>query len=526
MGMKKTVIIAGIIFATAFLLYGFITSSGFFPDPDSFYHIRMALLMRSTPVIHDFPWLSQTVFADSYVDHHWLYHLLLVPFVSLFEPVMGARLFTLLVAAAIPATIFLLVTTWGSRRVGLMAALLVMLSNPLGFRINLVKAPGLANLFILGFVALLAKKKYPWAGVLAAVYVWTYNGWLVFWVVAAAWCMALLVDAFLLHGIRHGVVLGLKESLRLIAWLLAGTVFGLVVNPYFPENVAFSWLHMVQIGIIGFKEQIGVGGEWYGMKPFALVAESALVVAGVAAGFVAMVVATGATSGRAWRDAVASPERVRALAFTFLTILFFVLTVRSRRHVEYLIPFAVLCGASLLLFARRVLPPGEARAMWDTIRSTHPAVRFPTLAFLIVLVPLIIFRDLRSLKHDFDVGIPPTIYSGAAAWLEQNAAAGDILWHSDWDDFPYFFLHTTRVSYIVGLDPAFMYVKNRDRYWQWVRLTQGDGEQQIAREISRDFNARYAFVDSTHTTLDQRLAQDAEATLMYRDRDGAIYRLP
>ena len=36
-------------------------------------------------------------------------------------------------------------------------------------------------------------------------------------------------------------------------------MLGHVLNPYFPKNLAFEWLHIVRIGIIGFKGRIAVG---------------------------------------------------------------------------------------------------------------------------------------------------------------------------------------------------------------------------------------------------------------------------
>ena len=62
-----------------------------FPDPDSFYHAKMALIVRDQGFIHQLPWLQYTVLATDYVDYHLGYHLLLVPFVTLFDPLVGMK---------------------------------------------------------------------------------------------------------------------------------------------------------------------------------------------------------------------------------------------------------------------------------------------------------------------------------------------------------------------------------------------------------------------------------------------------
>src|SRR5512143_209525 len=48
---------------------------------DGYYHLRMALLMRVQGWLPAFPWLPLTILSPaSYYDHHFLFHLLLVPF--------------------------------------------------------------------------------------------------------------------------------------------------------------------------------------------------------------------------------------------------------------------------------------------------------------------------------------------------------------------------------------------------------------------------------------------------------------
>lgn len=527
--MRKRLLIALGIFLGAFAFNAVLTSSGYFPDPDSFYHARMAELMVRTPVVRDFPWLTETVFADAYVNHHWGYHLALVPFVAGFGSVEGIQLATLVFASLVPAGAFLLVASWGSARVGAVTALLLLLNNPFGFRMNLAKAPAFSVLFVLAALAAIDRKKHVVLALLAALYVWSYNGWPLFFVIAGAYAVASFVDAMLVGARRASplqVLTWFWESSKPVVAVSAGTLIALVANPYFPDNVRFSWLHIVRIGIIGFKDKIGVGGEWYPLEPLALVAQSSFVVGFLLAGAVALIVALGVTRGGVLRDPAATHERRRALWLAVLMVGFFVLAARSRRNVEYFVPFAALAAAALVVFARRVVAGADWQKFFAVFLGMRAWLRVPVYLILGILLPLVLFRDVRSLKNDFDVGIPPTKYAGAAAWLEGNAPAGAILWHNDWDDFPYFFLHTTHVRYLVGLDPSFMYARNPDRYWQWVRETRGEGEDRIGREIARDFGASYAFVDHDHKDLAARFAADHEMTEVYRDADGIIYALP
>ncbi|MBI4859707.1 MAG: hypothetical protein HY815_05520 [Candidatus Riflebacteria bacterium] len=47
---------------------------------DSFFHQKMALLIRDHGPVHDFPWTQTSIFKDRFSDSSFLYHVLLIPF--------------------------------------------------------------------------------------------------------------------------------------------------------------------------------------------------------------------------------------------------------------------------------------------------------------------------------------------------------------------------------------------------------------------------------------------------------------
>ncbi|MCK5428507.1 MAG: hypothetical protein KAI94_03500, partial [Anaerolineales bacterium] len=48
---------------------------------DGYYHIKFAYLMRTEGLQPDFPWLPLTILnAREFSDHHFLYHIALIPF--------------------------------------------------------------------------------------------------------------------------------------------------------------------------------------------------------------------------------------------------------------------------------------------------------------------------------------------------------------------------------------------------------------------------------------------------------------
>ena len=124
-----------VVYAAAFALFLAFQASPYFADPDSFYHAKMALLIRDQGIVHQFPWLNLTTLGQHYTDQHFLYHVLLIPFVTWLPPLIGLKLATVMFGATL-ATVFY----WAARRLGarwpLLFVFLFLATRPLTFRIS------------------------------------------------------------------------------------------------------------------------------------------------------------------------------------------------------------------------------------------------------------------------------------------------------------------------------------------------------------------------------------------------------
>ncbi|HLC89857.1 MAG TPA: hypothetical protein VJG65_02760, partial [Patescibacteria group bacterium] len=88
-----------LIFIISASLFGYLASDQTFVDPDSFYHAKMAQLLWEKGAITSFPWLSATTLQYKFADHHFLYHLALIPFVKIFPAPWGLKIATVLFAS-------------------------------------------------------------------------------------------------------------------------------------------------------------------------------------------------------------------------------------------------------------------------------------------------------------------------------------------------------------------------------------------------------------------------------------------
>ena len=90
-----------LLFVVALGYFSYMQATPTFADPDSFYHIKAAQLLSEEGIIKQFPWLQATILKDSYTDQHFLYHVLLLPFIKVLSPVTGAKVANVFLSVAL-----------------------------------------------------------------------------------------------------------------------------------------------------------------------------------------------------------------------------------------------------------------------------------------------------------------------------------------------------------------------------------------------------------------------------------------
>ncbi len=84
------------LFVLLLILFGYIQfSTTGMVDVDAYYHTKMADLIRTEGFKPEFKWLPLTILnAKDYVDHHFLFHVFLVPFTLVGNLVLAGKLGT------------------------------------------------------------------------------------------------------------------------------------------------------------------------------------------------------------------------------------------------------------------------------------------------------------------------------------------------------------------------------------------------------------------------------------------------
>lgn len=517
-----------LLFLIAFALFAHLQFTDTFADPDSFYHAKAALLTAEHGPIRDFPWLPLTVLQDRYADQHFLYHVLLIPFIAGADPLVGMKVAAVLFGAAFVALFYWILKKLHVRWAWWFALALLAV-EPLTFRMSLAKAPSVSLLLLLLGLFFLFSYRAWHLGALAFLYVWFYGGFPVLLVAVGFFVLAHGIVRLTRRDDHHRFVgkvfalLGRKFRDRPVRRHLVGTVgaavagltLGLVVNPFFPKNILFAYHQLVQIGILNFRDTIGVGGEWYSYAPIELMTNTIVL-------SVALAVALPLFALTLRKQTKASWTALLLWAF------FLALTLKSRRYVEYYVPmgmlFAALATASSLrgVDLKREAAPflRFARRSWAT-----KLIAALIVGYIAIALPALAVRDLAKEKRDLRSGSPMMKFQKSATWLAQHSRQGDLVVHSDWDEFPLLWYWNDTNAYVAGLDATFFYERNRDLYWKWVDLTTGKPVPDLHTVIARDFGARYVFLERDHAGMDATVRAAQGFTLVYEDPEARIYRV-
>lgn len=503
----RTGLLLSVVFGLFLALVQF--SSPDLPDNDGYYHIKLAYLMRTDSLKPDFPYLPLTILnSREYYDHHFLFHVALIPF-TFGDLRTGAKW-----AAVFFATLAFL-GTWllfRNQRIPyswLWAAGLLAVSEAFIYRMSITRAQSLSLLVLVLGMDWLLRKKYTRLAFLAFAYVWLYNAFPLLLVVAGLYVLSLWI-------------IERRLDFRPLLYAGVGTVLGLLVNPYFPDNIVFAYQHILPK--LSGDMQVRVGNEWYPYDTSQLLENSALSLVAFASGALAL-----GLSGRRMD--------LRTLFAFLLACLFGLMLFQSRRFIEYFPPFALVFAAFAWspLFQRDTgtshvdlvkETPARQKPAWyfrKTGWMAYPSRWLPAAALAVLLV-YGIWTTFSAAQDSLRSSKPYETYAGASAWLTANTPAGARVFQTDWDDFPRLFYYNTHNTYLVGLDPTYMQIFDAQLYDRWVDITRGQLQRPSAA-ILRDFDARYIVTDLRHTGFLQQAGADPCLEQVYLDDHSAVFRV-
>jgi hypothetical protein len=469
---------------------------------------------------HTFPppftWLPLTTLdARNYVDHHLLFHFFQIPFTWSGNLRLGAKISATIFASFAVFSCFWFLIRYRIRYALVWLLALLGCSAPFLYRMSMAKAPPFAIIYLIVAIHLLFRKKYWPLIPLSFVFAETYD------------MFVLLILATILWT----VVTGWTErrfEWRPVVWVLAGSVAALIINPYFPRNLHLLYEHL-KIKLTPSDFSTSVGKEWYPYDSWEFLGNSIVACVAMVAGYISF-------------DPSDRKRSTHSLFFLLFSTALMIMTMRWKRIAEYWPPFAVIFAAFALQpwlsGARSALTqlssdmldelqpfldrPGtratnretELRELWRTIG----------VAVVAVLLAVALFANIRVTMKDIASSDPDSFYKAGAEWLQKNVPANDLIFNTDWDDFPRLFYYDPSHRYITGLDPTYLYDRDPALSKLYDRITLGK-EEDPGPLIRDRFGARYVFSDNSHDDFFENARASGWFEVVYEDHDCTIMHI-
>ncbi len=516
-------ILVFLIAVTVFSILQF--SLELFLCPDSYYHVKITEMMIDGKfVFQDFPWMQFSTLKDHYVDHHFLFHILLIPFVAI-DPIIGAKIADILFASLAVLAFYLILEKNKISFSFWWAILLLFSSSSFLFRMILIRVPALSLFFLIMILFSfyydfkIKWLKYFLIALFSFFYVWLYGGFIF-----------LIIFAFIFYLTR--LIFVKRFEWKEILICLGAIVLSILTNPY--ARNFYSFLKIQVLGTGPFTK-IPVGAEWSPFKDWDFLTNNFLAVVAYVAGIVVLII-----------DIILKKYKIKKELFAFkitlfvISTLFFALTLRSQRFVELMVPLCLLFGAFCLSdlleridyqkWFKQILIVLENKQHFYSIRTwlkQYFLLFFKSFAFLFVLVAIISIGVSNMISAQASIGnssaknVPDL--EKAALWIKNNTPKNTIILNLDWSDFPPLFLNNSENYYGFGLDPTFTYNYNLDLYNKWQNISKEEDDAYLT--IKNDFKSNYVLVNNKNKKVFSMFNDDDRFEKVFDSKYCRIYKL-
>jgi len=489
-------------------------------DYDGYYHIKWSRMLWESLRNHSFPppftWLPLTTLdPQHYVDHHLLFHFYQMPFTWFGDLRSGAKIASTIFASVAVFSCYWFLVRYRIRYSLIWLLALLACSAPFLYRLNMAKAPPFAIIYLVIGIHLLFSKKYWLLMPLGLIFALTYDMFVLLIMAAFIWT----------------AVIGWTErrfEWRPIAWVLLGTAAGLVINPYFPTNLHLFYEHLkTKLTASGFSTK--VGNEWYPYDSWEFLGNSIVACVAMLVGYLAF-------------DPSDRKHAHHSLFFLIFSTALMIMTARWRRIAEYWPPFAVIFSAFALQPWLQGARSPLTRLSTDMLDELQPFLdrsqtttsqaeedmkalwRTVAVGAVAVLLGLALFFNLRATIKDIGGSEPHSFFRAGAEWMRANVPPGQIIFNTDWDDFPRLFYFDPSHAYVSGLDPTYLYDKNPALSKLYDNITLGK-EEDPGPLIRDRFGARYVFTDNSHNDFFHNAKASGWFEIVYEDSDCTILHI-
>ena len=466
---------------------------------DGPFYAQEANILIHQGFIKNFPWLPDTILGTHFGGIHFLFSYLLVPFVALFGTLIGAEVGAAFFCSAMLTFWYILLCRAKVPYASLWTIFLLFCSFDFLYRMILTRPLALSALALLALYYCAVERKYLWLLITAFLFTLSYDGAII--------SLVLLVPLFAADI--------LYERTINFSWLLIplGIVLGYIINPYFPANIQF--LHFAINPIT--NSAVGSIVEWSPIS-FRVFFENNILL------FCTWAIAQ---IGFYYDNPFELKNRERFI-LSITSLIFFFLMLMYRRFVDYWIPFELLFTITELYTLSQLFPK-ISRQTWTLILIYIGWMILGTVSYNIILNYRFIYKNTSQ---------ELSTYEPVMTKLQQISKPGSLVFNVLWPEFPRLFYFDSNNSFATGLDPAFLYKANPQKFWIWHHIFEDEpttcttavcsnkNSQDVVQAIQTYFNPSYVLVDySQNSNTFYELKLSTQTTLLSEAHGIALFSI-
>jgi len=485
--ITKYLLVAMTLLFLFFLLFNIQYSYEGIVGYDGYYHIKIAKNMGEKGVLSPDASLMYLPGGEQFVDHHYLYHILLIPFTfsNLIDGAKNSAIFFDMLLLMVLSYILIKLDV---KNPYLWILVLFSLSETFIFRLSLPRAtiPSLIIL-ILAWYFMIKEKYIPLAG-LSLLFPSFYGGYTAIFIPLSA-----VICSVYIRNKRF--------NYKVVITVISGVTLGNIINPFFPDNLKFIYLQTTAAGL--FRVARG-GSEWMSFAPEEFIrTQFAFIFLFLVTLYIAAI-----------DDKKMNKE---ALSLFFISLPLIAISFFWRRFIELSVPFSLLFSATVFRDCTLDNITGFSKG--------GKKISSALVIFLTVFFSAGSYYTAKSateeIKSDFR---SPGRYSQGAKWIYENAP-GIPVYLTDWDDYPELYFYNSFNRYLIGLDPAFLYIYDKEMYKIWIEINAGKYKGDLKKAFTEVFKTPLIFTDNTHGDFVRYSSGYDWIKLRYSDSYCKIYSI-
>ena len=447
---------------------------------DSFYHIALA---QDIAAGYEGPWLPFTIYENNFPPRHYLFQLILAPFITVY-PFAGSVIFVLILMVVFLQVYYLLLKSYSVNYPRLWA-FMILISCPLFYmRCIQIRPILIAHILIGCYLLSLKNNKYILIFAVSFLFYLTYTAYLVL----LLYSLIFMIVEYTYHT---------KLNAKAFLFTMSGIIVGYLFHPCFPNNI-FIEFNYHYFKLFSNANTIFPVIEWFPLNTLSIINQFWCLY------FLFAVLLL------SYRNHSLKLDQT-LVYFSLNSLLWLLMFCMSARYIDYFYPVFIISFAL-------------ADSKFETTAPHGNNLNYRKISMTVLLCLSLIYTEYQTLVEYNDI-IHVDRLRPSAIWMMNNSNARDIVLTSTPDSFAELYYHNRENIYIHGMDWQYLQAKYPEMAGNIGNVLIGNHKK--PSEVIRQYNIRYLFIDLKNYNNDllQNCYSDKDLMMAYKDNESIVFKI-